>query len=181
MVYIVRLEGTNFVKIGSTNGSVKKRVMALQRSVPGKLVLEKVLESGGAALERELQQRFAGSWSGGGREWFNLTDEEVEWLRALEDEADERRLPSSASAIIVNEERLRELFRERGLERIADVIDEARRQGFSLSLGTLYAILGSGNYMTASLEKLARVLDCDIRDFVTFGTKPVAGENDTAS
>ena len=69
LVYVVGLSSLAYVKIGRTNGDVRRRVADLQTASPESLRLVFVLR-GGASLEREMHSRFAAHRARG--EWFQM-------------------------------------------------------------------------------------------------------------
>ena len=63
--------GTDYYKIGYTNGTVEDRVAGLQTGCPEKLEIVCVL-SGDDVLEKELHRRFWEYKTSGGDEWFKI-------------------------------------------------------------------------------------------------------------
>lgn len=74
MIYFARAEGTEFVKIGFTEGAVTQRLQTLQTGCMHKLVLEATV-AGGVAEERFIHSKLHRHRTQG--EWFSLTPEFV--------------------------------------------------------------------------------------------------------
>lgn len=76
MIYFVRAEGTQFVKIGFTSGPVEKRIASLQTGSPHRLVLEETISAGTREEEKHLHALFADVRTSG--EWFEIDEDDVE-------------------------------------------------------------------------------------------------------
>jgi hypothetical protein len=80
MIYFIREQHTNFVKIGFTSGETPEaRRSALQTGNPRKLVVIAVVD-GDEQRERELHRRYWENKTEGGDEWFALTDEQIKLI-----------------------------------------------------------------------------------------------------
>lgn len=71
MIYILRMKGTNFYKVGFTKQSVKDRVKSIQVGCPRELTAVLIFR-GGRSRERAIHQHLAPYVTDGGKEWFDL-------------------------------------------------------------------------------------------------------------
>ncbi len=74
-VYFVRMAGSEFVKIGTTDGEVEDRIASMQTSCPIRLILEAIVEGADARTEQLLHAVCRDRHERG--EWFRLKPEEV--------------------------------------------------------------------------------------------------------
>lgn len=73
IVYFIRDSGTNYIKIGRTDGDPEDRLSCLQVGNPSELIIVKLIECDDSiALERELHKKYAEFHIRG--EWFNIGD-----------------------------------------------------------------------------------------------------------
>jgi hypothetical protein len=71
IVYFIRDTGTNYIKIGRTDGDPEDRLSCLQVGNPSELIIVKLIECDDSiALERELHKKYAAFHIRG--EWFNF-------------------------------------------------------------------------------------------------------------
>lgn len=97
MVYFIRAEGTNFVKIGFTKNSVENRIAELQVGCPHRLVLIKVID-GDSSFEKELHKKFRALKIRG--EWFLLQKKLQQFLCGDEKLDPQKELPSTANELM---------------------------------------------------------------------------------
>ena len=109
MVYFIREEKTNFVKIGYTRHSIRERMVALQIGNPRKLHLLNVFEDDHCD-EQECHQLYSGYHIHG--EWFELPDNIIQKLESGEPFAHQRTLDSlvDETGTIKQREKLRRLL-----------------------------------------------------------------------
>lgn len=73
-----------------------------------------------------------------------------------------------ATRLIVNDARFRELAAINGFKNVDSIGERAKELGKSLSPSTIYSVLGNGNFLRDSLERLAEVTGVDLHEFVSF-------------
>jgi len=75
MVYILKMQDTDYYKIGFTDGDVESRIDSLQTGNPHKLILVAIFRDASQLIEQNIQGRLSGFRTDGGSEWFYLSDE----------------------------------------------------------------------------------------------------------
>jgi len=83
-VYLIKDCERNLYKIGMTT-DIRKRLNALQSSTGNSslMLIHKIRSKRCSELEKILHQMFAGKCVFG--EWFQLTDEDVDWIKSIEE------------------------------------------------------------------------------------------------
>lgn len=77
MIYIIRMNGSDYYKIGYTgHKDATKRMAQLQTSCPLKLILVAEME-GNEIKESELHRKFYEYRTDGGEEWFKIPEEKI--------------------------------------------------------------------------------------------------------
>lgn len=70
--------------------------------------------------------------------------------------------------IRIDEEKLREVAKRRGLHSFEEISQRAGAMNLKLAVATIYSIAANANWTRDKLEVLCKVLECDPRDFVYF-------------
>lgn len=84
--WVYLLSAGNRYKIGLTTSPVEKRVATIQANTPWDIVIEHIICSSDVrATEKRLHDQFEEKRVNG--EWFNLTPEDVKYIKSLECEA----------------------------------------------------------------------------------------------
>lgn len=86
MIYVIQAEVGGPVKIGYTSGAPEARLRNLQCGSPFKLIVLATIPEGAVDEEANLHKRFQSSRLHG--EWFELSDELVEWVSGLQAQAE---------------------------------------------------------------------------------------------
>jgi Fe2+ or Zn2+ uptake regulation protein len=81
-----------------------------------------------------------------------------------------------ATRMVVRRERIRELMEAKGIKNVEELTAAARAKGVTLSLSTVYSVLGNQNFQRETIDKLALVLECDVLDILTSVKAPKEGE-----
>lgn len=79
MVYVIRMEDSNYFKIGYTaDSNISTRLKNLQTGCPFPLNIHRIFPHGDPSWEVDMHRYFAESQTTG--EWFNLSPEDALWL-----------------------------------------------------------------------------------------------------
>lgn len=80
-----------------------------------------------------------------------------------------------ATRMIINEDRIREIAAERGLNNVEKIMERAREMKIDLGMVTIYRVFKGSNFKRETVEALAKVLGCDLGEFVIFVPEEPSG------
>lgn len=85
LVYVVKMNGTDFYKIGYTNNDLDGRLKAFSTYFPLGCTVEAIIESAKPlSLERDLHEKFKVKRVSDNREFFLLIKEDIDYLKSLQ-------------------------------------------------------------------------------------------------
>src|SRR5262245_20648337 len=111
MIYFIRDEATQYIKIGFTAGDSEDRLSDLQTGCPGRLVLLLEME-GSKQLETAWHERFAGARERG--EWFRPVPELLQAIDDVKASIEEKASEENVRRILQKLQREQEEFEKSG-------------------------------------------------------------------